>query len=135
MENFQITDSQLSASSEYRNELGAGAGRLNYYTSNVKGGSWCPADADQNRWFQVDFLRTLKVTGLATQGRHRWPEWVTKYTLSYKQENDNDDVEFQLYKQQGEVKVSRTASGFTTNQSKYILSRRKLNSYAVYTVF
>jgi hypothetical protein len=129
MENFQIADSQLSASSEHGNNLVAKGGRLNYFISSGNMGSWGPTHADQNRWFQVDFLRTVKVTGLATQGRHHYAQWVTKYTLSYKQENDDDDVEFQLYKQQGEVKVSKTVSGFTTNQSKYRLSRRKLNSY------
>lgn len=104
MENFQIANSQLSASSELRAQAGPSVGRLNHFTSDTRSGSWVSKVNDENQWFQVDFLRTVKVTGLATQGRKHWPQWVKEFTVSYKQ--GKDDVEFQFYKKQGIVKVS-----------------------------
>ncbi len=104
MENFQITDSQLSASGQHRVEMSPGAGRINYFISSGLGGCWLPLVKDENQWLQVNFLRTVKVTGFATQGRHYDPQWLKEYTVSYKQ--GKDDVEFELYKTQGKTKVS-----------------------------
>ena len=105
MENFQIANSQLSASSQIRAQGGPSFGRLNYFTSDVSGGSWISLVNDENQWLQVDFLRTVKVTGLATQGRKHYPHWVKEFTISYKQ--GKDDVEFHFYKKQGMIKVSK----------------------------
>ena len=105
MENFQIANSQLSASSQIRAQGGPSFGRLNYFTSDVSGGSWISLVNDENQWLQVDFLRTVKVTGLATQGRKHYPQWVKEFTVSYKQ--GKDDVEFHFYKKQGMIKVSK----------------------------
>ena len=105
MENFQIANPQLSASSQYRTVLGPSASRLNYFTSDTLGGSWIPLVSGENQWLQVDFLRTVKVTGLATQGRKHGHQWVKEFTVSYKQ--GKDDVEFHLYKKQGIIKVTK----------------------------
>ena len=107
MENFQIANPQLSASSQYRTALGSSASRLNYFTSDTSGGSWIPLVSGENQWLQVDFLRTVKVTGLATQGRKHDRHWVKEFTVSYKQ--GKDDVEFHLYKKQGIIKVRASA--------------------------
>lgn len=106
MENFQIEDSQISASSQYWELLSAAAGRLNFFVSNENAGAWCPLVPDDNQWFQVDFLRTVKVTGFATQGRHstRGKQWPLEYTLSFREGSDND-VKFQFYRKQGRIEV------------------------------
>ena len=108
MENFEIANSQISASGEYGDGLSAVYGRLNYFVPTDVGGSWCPEFADTNQWLQVDFLRTMKVTGLATQGRHYVQQWLKEYTLSYKQ--GKDDIEFQFYTKHGQPKVSKGIS-------------------------
>ena len=115
MENFQIANPQLSASSQYRTVLGPSASRLNYFTSDTLGGSWIPLVSGENQWLQVDFLRTVKVTGLATQGRKHGHHWVKEFTVSYKQ--GKDDVEFHLYKKQGIIKVTKP----------FYISQRKQN--------
>ena len=107
MQNFQIADSQISASSEYRVQMSPGQGRLGFFSSNDLGGGWAPLVADDNQWLQVDFLHAVKVTGLATQGRANYNNAIVKeYTVSFKQANDGDDVEFQFYKERGNIKVS-----------------------------
>ncbi|XP_028392900.1 uncharacterized protein LOC114517402 [Dendronephthya gigantea] len=105
MENFQIKDSQINASSEFRKQMGAVAGRLNFFADGTLGGAWGSLVPDDNQWFQVDFLRTMKVTGVVTQGRHanHAKEWTKEYTLCFKEGSDDDDVNFQFYKKQGQI--------------------------------
>ena len=47
-----------------------------------------------NQWLQVDLQQTTRVIGIATQGRHDWDQWVTKYKLEY----GDDGLTFRIYK-------------------------------------
>lgn len=99
MENFAISDGQISASSEWSSTLAAFLGRLHLKRSSGKAGSWSTRANDDNQWLQVDLGRHTKVTGIATQGRNGYPQWVTKYKLQY----SNDGVNFQYYREQGQT--------------------------------
>ena len=57
---------------------------------------------DKFQWFQVDFGRFIKVTGVATQGRqdHAW--WVKTYSLSFSYKG----IFFKDYKENEITKVS-----------------------------
>ncbi len=104
MESGEITDGQISASSEYNNNYAAIQGRL-HFESDTKADAWESANADANQWLQIDLgKQNTKVTGVATQGRSDNYHRVTKYKLQY----SNDAVTFQYYKEQGqnEDKVS-----------------------------
>ena len=97
MENYEIPDEQVSASSQWDANHAAIQGRLNYKVSGNKEGAWSARTNEANQWLQVDlgYMNTT-VTGLATQGRNGHDQWVTRYKLQY----SNDEVNFQYYKEQ-----------------------------------
>ena len=94
MESGNIKDDQITASSEWDNtSYGAILGRLN---RQGKGGSLVARYRDLNQWLQVD-LRSqyTSVTGVATQGRSSYSQWVTKYKLQH----SHDGVQFDYYRE------------------------------------
>ena len=102
LENGNITDGQLSASSEWDWNHGARCGRLNVQKQGGLRGAWSSRRNDGNQWLQVDlFDEDAQVTGIATQGRADWNQWVTKYRLQYAV----DGVNFQYYKEQGQSAI------------------------------
>ena len=102
LENGNITDGQLSASSEWDWNHGARRGRLNVQKQGGLRGAWSSRRNDGNQWLQVDLLdEDAQVTGIATQGRADWNQWVTKYRLQYAV----DGVNFQYYKEQGQSAI------------------------------
>ena len=55
-------------------------GRLNFN----RGDGWCPTNcSDENQWLQVDFGKTFRVCGVATQGDKNGTRWTTVFTLSF----------------------------------------------------
>lgn len=99
MESGAISDSQISASSQWDNNHAAKQGRLNFKPQGRTTGAWSSRKNDLNQWFQVDLGTYTKVTRVATQGRlsRRWPQWVTKYKIQY----SVDSVIFQDYREPG----------------------------------
>ena len=100
MENGDITDKQITASSEWRETddyLYAYQGRLHLKTAGNMKGAWTAGQEDVNQWLQVD-LRSYnaRVTGVATQGRQDVKQWVTKYKLQFSFVNET--ASFQTYK-------------------------------------
>ena len=104
MENGEITDAQITASSEQDavHVHAASRARLNFEEiQNKAAGAWVSIAADDNPWLQVDLgARYTKVTRVATQGRNslNYPQWVTKYKLQY---GDNGKA-FQYYRESGQ---------------------------------
>lgn len=98
VENGNISDTQISASSEWSDNHAASQGRLNYKATTSKAGGWKAGRKDYNIWLQIDLgNRDTKVTGVATQGGNNNNQWVTKYRLQY----SNSDLNFKFYKEQG----------------------------------
>lgn len=98
VENGNISDTQISASSEWSDNHAASQGRLNYKATTSKAGGWTAGRKDYNIWLQIDLgNRDTKVTGVATQGGNNDNQWVTKYRLQY----SNSDFNFKFYKEQG----------------------------------
>lgn len=95
MENGQIGDAQITASSEYSEAYAAPQGRLNV---KAGGGAWLPSTSNVYQWLQVDLGRYRVVTGIATQGRNGISQWVTSYELQYSE----DGVTFVYYKEEGQ---------------------------------
>ena len=94
MENLAISDEQLKASSQWDNALSVYQGRLHYPRS------WSSGTLDLNQWYQIDLLSNYtRVTGVATQGRGNFPQWVTSYKLQY----SNNEADFQYYREQGQA--------------------------------
>jgi len=106
MESGAISDSQISASSEFNADHAATQGRLHFQArlNPGKTGSWSAHTKDANQWLQVDLnSKDTKVTRVATQGRNDYEinggQWVTKYKLQY----SDDGVNFQYYKEPGQT--------------------------------
>lgn len=96
MENGAISDSQISASSQYSANHLASQGRLHLQPNGAKAGSWSPAINDVHQWLQVDVITIFaRLTRVATQGSNDMDQWVTKYNLQY----GDDGVNFQYYKE------------------------------------
>ena len=83
METKNITDGQITASSEYDAAHGATNGRLNFKPEGGKTGAWSSHQNDVHQWLQVDLKGKTEVTGIKIQGRQEADEWVTSFTISY----------------------------------------------------
>ena len=104
MEDKRIKDSQISAKtwlyfdrrdSRYYRPYFA---RLNYVKPS---GGWCSADLT-GQFIEVDLLDNMKVTAIATQGRHDGQEWVEEFRIEYQREKDS---QFRNYMENGKWKV------------------------------
>ena len=97
MENGEIADSQISASSKWDNNHAAIQGRLHFKQQGMKQGGWSTRANTLNQWFQVDLGSFTTVAGIATQGRnsYRWRQFVKSFNLQYSSEG----VIFQFYKE------------------------------------
>ena len=98
MENRLIKDAQITASSEWASNYAANQARLNFKAAGGKQGGWSARYNDANQWIQVALGSYTTLTGIATQGRNAYPQWVTKYQLQY----SNDGVSFHYYKEPGQ---------------------------------
>ncbi|KXJ09407.1 Coagulation factor VIII [Exaiptasia diaphana] len=67
IEDKEVQDSQLTASSEFDYQHATYMGRLNYQLGIAI--SWTAKYMNTNQWFQFDLGHTMLVTGVVTQGR------------------------------------------------------------------
>ena len=100
MENGDILDGQISASSELDVDNAAIQGRLYFKVTGTKRGAWSAAQSDRKQWLQVDLgSQFTKVTRIATQGQNGGnTQWVRRYKLQY----SDDGVSFQNYREEGQ---------------------------------
>lgn len=90
MENGEITDAQISASSEWNSLLAATLARLHIKGTSERGGGWTPLTLDLDKWLQVDLgNQKINVTGVATQGRNDIDFWVKTYNLQFSNNGEN----------------------------------------------
>ncbi|XP_028411604.1 EGF-like repeat and discoidin I-like domain-containing protein 3 [Dendronephthya gigantea] len=119
MENGQIRDNQITASSEYDIYFGAANGRLNFTPRHGRTGSWSSLYNDLHQWLQVDFQRSTMVTEISTQGRSEHDQFVKSYTVSSSQ----DGKIFQVYTTGEAVKE------FKANSDKNTIVHHKIVPY------
>ncbi|KAL9955705.1 hypothetical protein ACROYT_G037065 [Oculina patagonica] len=100
MENGQISNEYLTASSQLNPIAGPENARLNFNRA------WSPQKFDHHQWLQVNFGAETRVTGISTQGDPFGNIWVKSYTLRYSDDGSN----FQHY--QPEL-YTKTFSGNT----------------------
>ncbi|XP_028411990.1 EGF-like repeat and discoidin I-like domain-containing protein 3 [Dendronephthya gigantea] len=110
MENGDIKDEQITASSELDINHRAANGRLNFTQPDGRRGAWSSKHEDVNQWLQVDFQRSTLVTGISTQGRRDNHQFVRKYTISFSKDGEN----FQNFSQRG---VKKEFQGNTDKNS------------------
>ena len=95
METRLIEDGQITASSEYSSNHAAIQARLNFKAGGGKQGGWSARYSDAKQWIQVALGSYTTLTGIATQGRNDYDQWVTSYYLQY----SDDGVTFDDYKE------------------------------------
>ena len=121
MENGAISDSQISASSQWDSSLSPKNGRLNHEQGPKKGGAWAAKRNNDEQWLQIDLRdQQTKVTRVGTQGRSRNRQRVRKYKLQY----GNDKGSLQYFKEEGQsaVKVRLQISCECSRIPPYICS-------------
>ncbi|XP_019637275.1 PREDICTED: uncharacterized protein LOC109479727 [Branchiostoma belcheri] len=79
-----ILDTQLSASSSYDNTTGPENGRIGMPSA------WVPNVQNKRQWFQVDFRKRRVLTGITTQGRGNFNQWVTRYKVEHRKDDTSD---------------------------------------------
>ena len=100
MESGDITDGQITASSEWSSTHAPSLARLNRVKEGNKAGSWSAKTNDVNQWLQIELGSDYtKVTRIATQGRSDYDQWVKTYKLQY----SDDGVNYQFYREQGQT--------------------------------
>ena len=102
MENHNISDDQITASSRLHFKNSATNGRLNFKPyDNTVGGAWSSQTNDLNQWLRVDFQRSTIITRISTQGRYDRDQFVKNYKISF----GDDGKQFHVYKVNKIVKV------------------------------
>ena len=104
MQNGQILDSAITASTDYYWYYSAFNGRLHFLPTSGRAGGWVAERNDKNPFLRVNFKDWRKVTRVAIQGRQDDDEWVKSFSLSY----GYDSVFFEDYKEDGVKIVSKT---------------------------
>ena len=85
MKSGEVQDSQITSSSECANPIyhGANNARLDLQPGDDRIGAWQAGTNDANQWIQVDLGVATGVSGIVTQGRADWDQWVTEYKVQY----------------------------------------------------
>ena len=118
MENRAISDSRISASSQWDANHAANQARLFYQAAGSKRGAWSARTNDANQWLQVQLHTIYKITFVATQGRNGVDQWVSKYMLHYSKDGEH----FQYYRERGH------------NKNKVRMNRDKKKNTSVWTL-
>lgn len=103
MENGEIRDDQISASSEFHSTLRAANGRLNHIESIDSLGAWGSKKNNPSQWLQIDFQRSTIITGISTQGRPSLQ--YVQYVKSYRISSGDEESNFHSYKTGGILRV------------------------------
>ena len=92
----------MTASSFYNVQHGPWLARLHLARRGRNMGGWVSRHNNHNQWLQVTYPRTMKITGILTQGRQDYNQWVTAFWVMYSQ----DGAHWIHYQQYGQPKVS-----------------------------
>ena len=71
------------------------------FTFYLIGAKLANADNYTAKWFEVDFLKWTKVTGLKTQGHADNNEFIEQFNIHY----STDGINFGIFKEHGNIKV------------------------------
>ena len=91
-----VSDSQMFAGTDLRPNFIARSGRLNFSKA------WAAESNEHvDHWLGVDFLNFVKISSILTQGSRRF---TTDYwTKSYKVSSSTDGINYEFYKELGNV--------------------------------
>ena len=90
MQNGRIKNAAITASSQWDKNHAPYLARLERLRRGRLMGAWSAKRNNHNQFIQVDLLRSMKITGVATQGRAEAAQWVTAFYFLY----SSDGVKF-----------------------------------------
>ena len=79
LQNNRIKNAAITASSQWDHNHAPWLARLHRPRRGRFIGAWASRHNNYKQWLQVDMGRSMKVTGIATQGRQDADQWVTAY--------------------------------------------------------
>ena len=83
IQNGRIRNSAMSSSSRWNNYHASWLARLHRARSGRLMGAWSSRHNNHNQFLQVDMGRSMKLSGINTQGRQDADQWVTAYFILY----------------------------------------------------
>ena len=83
MQNGRIKNRAITASSYHNHFHAPWLARLHRRKHGRFVGSWAARHNNHHQFLQVDLGRTMKITGINTQGRYDASQWVTAYYVLY----------------------------------------------------
>lgn len=90
MQSGRIKNAAITASSKWDKNHAPYLARLGRLRRGRLMGAWSAKRNNHNQFIQVDLLRSMKITGVATQGRAEAAQWVTAFYFLY----SSDGVKF-----------------------------------------
>ena len=116
MQSKEITDNLITASSQY------GPGQYEPQNARLWGSrAWSTANADTDPWIQINFVLTVTILEILTQGRQGTNQWVKNYKVAFAQETNS----FEFYRDDsGDEKVKLPELG--TGGSKIVRKRNRI---------
>ena len=96
MQSQAITDSLISSSTELASTYGRKFARL---MGRV---AWIPTNEDPDPWIQINFVLTVTIVEILTQGRSIYTQWTKNYKVGFAQEPNV----FRFYRENGQEKVN-----------------------------
>ncbi|XP_053435824.1 coagulation factor VIII isoform X1 [Nycticebus coucang] len=103
MESKEISDSQITASSYLTNMFATWAPSQARLHLQGRTNAWRPQVNNPKEWLQVDFQKTIKVTGITTQGVKSL--LTSMYVKEFLISSSQDGQRWTLFFQNGKVKV------------------------------
>ncbi|XP_078346340.1 uncharacterized protein LOC144631705 isoform X1 [Oculina patagonica] len=98
IQNGDIPNSDITASSEWDANHGPSNARLNRPAGGGKTGAWSAKKNEKGQWIQVNLRQLTRVTEVAIQGRQDHAQWVTAFKLSYSLDGNNFQFQEKIYK-------------------------------------
>ena len=102
MENREIPNEAVNASSVWAPEHEPWQARLNNIKTSGSTGSWSAGSNTTGQYLQIDLGKERVVNKIATQGRPSFDQWVTSYKLLF----SSDGANWNEYQNNGVVKVN-----------------------------
>ena len=102
MENREIPNEAVKASSSYGSGYEPWLARLNNPRAPASHGSWSAGQNNIGQYLQIDLGKERMVNKIATQGRPSADQWVTSYKLLF----SPNGAKWNEYQNNGAVKVN-----------------------------
>lgn len=103
MESKAISDAQITASSYFTNMFATWSPSKARLNLQGRSNAWRPQVNNPKEWLQVDFQKTMKVTGITTQGVKSL--LTSMYVKEFLISSSQDGHHWTLFFQNGKVKV------------------------------